>query len=84
MTFFLPPVINLCVKPELFQHPWKRHQKKRLAKRLKIPPSYLSMILHRKRSAPRSLAAKIEKATNGAITRIDVLYPKESKNPLLF
>lgn len=63
--------------------PWRRGEKTALAKKLGISPSYLSDILHGRKSATTELATRIETASAGRLTRLDVLYPRESLNPLV-
>lgn len=62
---------------------WKRGEKAKLARAIGISRSHLTDILHARKSAGRVLAVKIERASLGRITRLDVLYPRESLNPLL-
>ena len=44
-----------------------------MAEFLGITPNYLSMLIHGKRQASPKLAAKIEVATQGLVTRRDLL-----------
>lgn len=49
------------------------------AKEIEIHPVYLNAIIrHRRRPSPE-LALRIEQATDGAVTRMELLYPKEKE-----
>lgn len=54
------------------------HQKD-MAAAIGIKPSSLSMILSGKTKPSLDVASTIEKLTNGEISRMDLLYPGESK-----
>lgn len=44
---------------------------------LKIPPTYLSQIIIGYRRPSPELAAKIEQATGGQVSRLELLYPEK-------
>ena len=54
-----------------------------LAAELRIDASQLSQILNGEAQCSPALAAKIELVTRGQINRMDVLYPRESRNPFI-
>jgi len=65
---------------------WDRGEKTALAKRCDMSPQYLGDILAARKRAYPELAAKIEseaKKMGLFITRMDLMYPGESTNPLL-
>lgn len=62
---------------------WHTGEKKKLAEALGIAFPRLSDLLNRKVRCTPELAAHIEKVTGKQITRMDLLYRDESKNPLL-
>lgn len=75
VLLFLSPVKNVTL--------WRRGERSALARKLNISPSYLCDILHGRKHAPPSLAKRIEAATCGRLSRLDVIYPNESLNPLV-
>ena len=65
---------------------WTYGEKSELARRVGIPPAYLGSILHGRQRATPERAAQIEDhaLTMGLhLTRLDVMYPTESANPLI-
>jgi DNA-binding XRE family transcriptional regulator len=65
---------------------WERGQKSRLAERVGVSRQNLCEIIKGRRGATTDLAILIEResAKMGIpISRLDVLYPKESTNPLI-
>ena len=66
--------------------PWILGQKAELARQCSVSAQYLGDILAKRKRALPELAAKIEtaaKAMGLEISRIDVMYPEETENPLL-
>ena len=65
---------------------WKWGEKTLLANRSGISPQYLSDILAGRKGAHPELAIRIEDAARDMglyISRMDVVFPKESSNPLM-
>lgn len=50
-----------------------------MANRLKIHYSLLSRIITKKRKPSLKLASLIEEATNGAVSRLELLYPSKEQ-----
>jgi len=65
---------------------WQHGQKTELAKRCGISLQYLSDILYGRKRALPELAESIERSAvrmGIELSRLDVMYPNESRNPLI-
>lgn len=62
---------------------WAWGEKGMLALALKISDAALSHILSGRYRCSPDIAARVEQVTEGQITRMDMLYRGETKNPLL-
>lgn len=63
---------------------WERGQQSALALAAGISFSYMCDLLHRRKRASPEIAARIETEAEKLgvpITRLDLLYPEESKSP---
>jgi len=58
-----------------------KESKKAFTKRLGISESHLYQILRGDRYPSKELAKRIEEATDGKVTRHELLYPNEAKSP---
>ncbi len=47
------------------------------AKRVGVSPAFITYILQGKKRPSPEVAKKIEEATHGMVTRMELLYPKE-------
>jgi len=50
---------------------------KRLAELLGVTPSHVTQLINGKRRPSPELALKIEEVTQGAVTRMELLYPED-------
>jgi len=65
---------------------WNHGDKRRLAEKVGIPLTHLSDILHQRKGASPALAKRISEASHAMgvpLSRLDLLYPEESCNPLM-
>jgi DNA-binding transcriptional regulator YdaS (Cro superfamily) len=62
------------LKQYLKKYPVKKSE---LAKKAGISPAFITYIGQGKKRPSPQVAEKIEKATNGMVTRMELLYPKE-------
>jgi len=72
--------------PKQLKLSWERGEKTALAERCNLSPSYLSDILSGRKRASHDAAARISREAEAMglhISRLDVLYPHESRNPLI-
>ncbi len=53
---------------------------KELAAKCKCTPEHMSYVLNGRRKPSAPLALRIEQATGGAVTRMELLYPEEKVN----
>ena len=56
---------------------WKQLKNKDLADLFEVDQSYITYLLKGKRKPSPDLAEKIERITEGAVTRLELLYPEE-------
>lgn len=63
---------------ELKKYLKKRGDAKKFADTLEIHAVYLNSLVHHRRTPSRKLAAKIELKTGGAVTAMELLYPKQT------
>lgn len=54
---------------------WKKISNTKLAGLLEVHISYITLINNGKRTVSPDLAARIEKITDGQVTRLEMLYP---------
>jgi len=71
---------------EALRAEWAHGEKAELARRCKIGQNNLNDLISGRRGISAELAANIETEAQGmglALSRLDLLYPHESTNPLL-